>query len=67
MVDGLTDSQRDYFSILESLDPSPEMQKSIEQAKADLAYRARRGEYERLARDKPQRRLMRRFRAWLAR
>lgn len=65
--DGLTDSQRVYFEILEEMYPSPELRRAMEQAKKDLAYQNRKGEAEALARDEPRRRFMRRFRAWLER
>lgn len=41
MSDGLTGSQREYFRILEALEPSDDLRRSITRAKADLAHRAR--------------------------
>jgi hypothetical protein len=63
--DNLTPAQRDYFDILEELHPSPSLQRSIARAKEDLAFQARRKEAEDLAREKPHRQLLRRFRSWL--
>lgn len=66
-MSGLTPAQEDYFRILESMNPSPDLQRAIDAAKDELAARNRLAEYVKLARDKPRRRLMRRFRAWLGR
>lgn len=61
MTDGLTEAQREYFRILETLDPSDDMRRIMDAAKDDLRYRARRAGYEQLARHKPRRQILRRL------
>jgi hypothetical protein len=63
---GLTPAQEDYFAVLEKMSPSPGLRRAMERAKADLAYRNRRERYEQLAKTEPERRLLRRLRAWLS-
>lgn len=64
--DGLTPSQVEYFRILEQMGMDDFMEKTIHNAKIDLAaYNRREDFYTELARTKPQRRRSRRIRAWL--